>query len=57
LAWGYTPLPSRIPPYILSECQVRGDNPLNNDFKNFGKKCSLFPLLLCSLIVVLRAWE
>ena len=41
---GYTPLygvPSpRIPPYIVSECQFRGDNTLSNAKKKFlGKKC------------------
>ena len=28
------------PPLYMSFCQFRGDNPLNNEFKNFGKNCS-----------------
>ncbi len=36
--YGY-PLPP-YPPLYMSFCQFRGDNPLNNEFKNFGKNCS-----------------
>jgi hypothetical protein len=39
-----SPLCLGIPLYYMSECQFRGDNPLYNDFKIFGKNCSLFPL-------------
>ena len=43
---GYTPpygAPSpRIPPYIVSECQFRGDNTLSNAKKNFWEKNVLF---------------
>ena len=39
---GYTPHmgppPPRIPPYIVSECQFRGDNPQYNAKKFLGKK-------------------
>ena len=40
---GGTPPPSRIPPYYMSECQVRGYNPLNNGNKIFGKIMSPIP--------------
>jgi hypothetical protein len=43
LAWGYTPLPSRIPPYILSECQLGGIIPSITGNKILGKKCPFFP--------------
>jgi hypothetical protein len=44
---GYTPLyggPSpRIPPYIVSECQFRGDNPRYYAKKFLGKKWTISP--------------
>jgi len=39
----YPPMGTPSPPYpplYMSFCQFRGDNPLYNEFKNFGKNCS-----------------
>lgn len=38
------PPSSRIPPYILSECQIGGDNTLYNTKKFLGKNCLPHPL-------------
>jgi hypothetical protein len=47
---GYTPpygAPSpRIPPYIVSECQFRGDNPLCYAKKFLGKKMTFFGVFM-----------
>jgi hypothetical protein len=39
-----TPLP--YPPLLYVRMSVRGDNPLYNDFKIFGKKMSLFGVFI-----------
>jgi hypothetical protein len=39
-----TPLP--YPPLHTDRMSYMGDNPLNNDFKIFGKKCSLFGVFI-----------
>jgi len=39
---GVHPPPLPYPPLLYVRMSVRGDNPLYNDFKNFGKKLSLF---------------
>ena len=45
LAWGYTPLPSRIPPYYMSECQLGGIIPYITGNKILGKNVPFFDYL------------